>query len=100
VPVWSQAPSSPHSNADANSTLAWGIVSLVLFFVCLGPLAGLVAIPAIMKGNRYQAEVRAGRFVPNGSAKAGLICGWIAAGLSIGVVLLYGVALLLSLSIR
>jgi len=97
TPIWSQGGPALQANGDASAALVWGVVSLVLFFTCLGPLAGFVAIPAITKGGRYQAEVRAGRALPNGSAKAGLICGWIAAGLSIGVVALYGIAIAFSL---
>lgn len=88
--VWSAPPGSESSQA-AQTSLVWGIVSLACFFMCLGPLAGFVAIPAIVYGNKAQREVQSryrDRQSPSAS-KAGLILGWITVGLSIAVVAFY-----------
>lgn len=88
--VWSAPPGSESSQA-AQTSLVWGIVSLVCFFMCLGPLAGFVAIPAITHGNKAQREVQS-RYRNQQSAsasKAGLILGWITVCLSIAVVAFY-----------
>ena len=96
TPVWSARPPDRVAS-DAQSAMAWGIVSIVLFFVCIGPFAGFVAIPAIIKSGRALAEVKAGR-VPAGAAqgaRAGQICGWITAALSVGLVGVYALMVLL-----
>ena len=94
TPIWSSrdpAIENPELAKEASSAMVWGIVALVLFFACLGPLAGLVAIPAIIKGGRVRELAKSGTVDSTiaGNARAGFVCGWIAAGLSIGVVLLY-----------
>ena len=99
TPVWSHkdpAADYPELASKATSAMVWGIVALVTFFACLGPLAGLVAIPAIIKGNQVRAVARAGSLPSSiaGNAKAGLICGWIAAGLSIAILVFYAVLVL------
>lgn len=76
---------------DSQTAMIWGIVAICLFFVCLGPLAGVVAIPALIYGYRAKRSVRAG-LVPASAASgatAGLVCGWIAIVLSVLMVLAY-----------
>ena len=95
TPVWSfKDPDADHPGLSktASSAMTWGLVSLVPFFACLGPIAGLVAIPAIIKGKEVRAIAKAGSVPPSiaGNAKAGLICGWITASLSIVTILIYG----------
>lgn len=90
TPVWSAPPRS-NTQSDAQNSLVWGIVSLVLFFACLGPLAAFVAIPAIVYGNRAQ-RVQSSRLnldQPKTVSKAGLVLGWITVFLSIAVVTVY-----------
>lgn len=70
-----------------------GIVGLVLCLTCIGPLAIGLAIPAIIIGRKASVEAVAlqGRNNGQGSARAGVICGWITVGLSIALTVLYGV---------
>jgi len=90
TPVWSR-PEPTYASPDAQQALIWGIVSLCLFFVCLGPLAGLVAIPAVVKANRALEDVHTGRVPPAAAsnAKAGKVLGWITISLSLAFVALY-----------
>lgn len=73
------APRQTHP--QATTAMVLGILSLV---VC-----GVLAIPAIVIGNRVQREIRAsgGRLDGESSARAGVICGWVSVALTaIGVV--------------
>lgn len=84
---------------DSQTAMIWGLVAICLFFVCLGPLAGVVAIPALIYGYRAKRSVRAG-LVPASAASgatAGLVCGWITITLSLLMIGLYGVLLLLGI---
>lgn len=98
TPIW-----GPRENASdretgklANEILVWGIVSLCLTFVCLGPLGGLVAIPAFVKHRQFRILNNAGAAAPGhaGTAKAGIICARVAAIISIALVVLYAALLL------
>lgn len=54
-PVWSNAPSQwEHFCDDASTGLKCGVASIILFFLCLGPIAGVIAIPAILKAKRIK----------------------------------------------
>ncbi|MEM7623529.1 MAG: hypothetical protein AAF235_10055 [Planctomycetota bacterium] len=91
-PVWSTPPPD-EAVADARSAMTWGIVSLVLFFACLGPIAGFLAIPAIVKANRVMKLYNTGKISENATrgARTGRTCGWISAGLSIAFTLVYAI---------
>lgn len=98
TPIWSSPPIDDLAK-QAQSALIWGIVALALFFVCIGPLAALVAIPAITKSKAVHRSVAAGRVSESevGGAKAGGIHGWITVCLSIASIAVYGVAALVAL---
>lgn len=96
TPVWSgPAGIAPGAQVHADG-MVWGIVAIVLLFACIGPLAGFVAIPAVVKGHAAMAMVRAGRTPPElvTQARTGMILGWVTIGLS-GVFVLGWVAVLL-----
>lgn len=95
--VWSRPPVQ-QATLYASRSLTWGIVSLVLFFACLGPLAGLLAIPAITYASKANAEVRQGLIEKSqlSGAKTGLILGWITIGLSLLAVCVYAFVLVLT----
>lgn len=96
TPVWSPGRgTNPQVEPDA---LVWGIVSLALFFLCIGPLAAVVAIPAIIKGSRASDMVRSGTIPTShaSNARTGMILGWITVGLSIAGVVIYGLFFLLA----
>lgn len=61
VDIWSQPKVNPIIAKDAKNALYWGIASLVTYFICLGPFAAIVAIPAVTIGGRVRREVRKGR---------------------------------------
>jgi len=98
TPIYS-VPPPPATHNDAQAAFVWGVIALALLFVCIGPLAGLVAIPAIIKGGRIVKQVRVGRLPAAAArgAKAGLVLGWITAGLSMAIVVGYGIVLLIAL---
>lgn len=91
TPAWSHPPVE-QEHKDAASAQVWGIVAIILFFTCLGPLAGVVAIPAIVRGNRVLRDARSGRLAASSvsPAKTGVVLGWITVALSAGVLVLYG----------
>ncbi|MEL6329303.1 MAG: hypothetical protein AAFR38_06545 [Planctomycetota bacterium] len=83
TPVWSGRPVQ-RVLADANAARTWGTIAIILFFVVLGPFAGVVAIPAVIKGTRVRTRIRRGgvdRAAGEG-ALTGLVLGWITIGLS------------------
>lgn len=100
VAVWSRPQGDAASISRAKHALGWGIASLVLFFVCLGPLAGFVAIPAVVIGGRVRRDIRHGVVQREmvGGANAGFWIGWVIISLSllyVGVaILFFGAALL------
>lgn len=94
TPVWS-GPAAPGQQVYADG-MVWGIVALVLMFACIGPLAGFIAIPAVVKGRAAMALVRAGRTPPElaSQARTGMILGWVTIGLSCAFLTLYVVIFL------
>ncbi len=98
TPVWSHPPVEATS-ADANAALRWGFAAIALFFICLGPFAGLIAIPAITRGNEVLRQARSGLVSTQDrtTARTAVILGWITAGLSIALVVGYLGALTLSI---
>lgn len=96
TPIWSVPPAAADSTR-ATTAMVLGIVGLVLCLTCIGPLALGLAIPAIIIGRKASVEAVAlqGRNTNAGSAKAGVICGWITVGLSIAIIALYGVMIAL-----
>lgn len=92
TPIWSVPPAAADSTR-ATTAMVLGIVGLVLCLTCIGPLAIGLAIPAIIIGRKASVEAVAlqGRNNGQGSARAGVICGWITVGLSIALTVLYGV---------
>tara|TARA_R110000782_G_scaffold57258_13_gene119680 strand:+ start:5821 stop:6207 length:387 start_codon:yes stop_codon:yes gene_type:complete len=95
--VWSRPPIE-QATQNASRSMTWGIVSLVLFFACLGPLAGLLAIPAVTYASKANTEVRQGLIDKSqiSGAKTGLILGWITIGLSLLAVCAYAFVLVLT----
>lgn len=91
VEIWSRPVGDAASVKRAKHALGWGIAALVLFFVCIGPLSGFVAIPAVIMGGRVRRDVREGRVQRElvGGAGAGFWIGWVVIGLSVATVLLY-----------
>lgn len=96
TPIWSVPPAAADSTR-ATTAMVLGIVGLVLCLTCIGPLALGMAIPAIIIGRKASVEAVAlqGRNTNAGSAKAGVICGWITVVLSLGLLVLYGVMIAL-----
>lgn len=97
TPVWSGVAPTAAGQAYSDA-LTWGIVSLVLLFVCLGPLAAFVAIPAVVKGKQAMDDVAAGRLPMSSiqSAKTGRTLGWVTIWLSVAFTALYAVILFLN----
>lgn len=97
TPVWSQRPPAAAAEA-ANKAFVWGLLSLVLLFVCLGPLAALLAIPALQYAKQADREVIAGRIGPEQvrGARSGRIMAWISVCISLAILALYGVMILMA----
>jgi hypothetical protein len=97
TPIWSR-PAPIATSAESTKSMIWGIVSLCLFFMCLGPLAAFIAIPALVYAGRALQEVRTGQIPADivSGARAGRICAWITIGLSIAIVAFYAIAFGLS----
>lgn len=93
--VWSRPPLQ-QASTFANRAFVWGLLSLIFFFLCIGPLAGLVAIPALVYASKAGAEVRQGLIDRSqiSGARTGKILGWITIGLSVGSLVLYAVLIL------
>ena len=91
VEIWSRPIGDAASIKRAKHALGWGIESLITFFLCIGPLAAFVAIPAVVMGGRVRRDVREGRVAREvvGGAGAGFWMGWIVIGLSIVTVTFY-----------
>lgn len=90
TPVWSSPP-GPDVVDSAQRAMWWGVASLVLLFVCLGPLAGFVAIPAITNGRHALELERTGRIPASAvrGARTGLYCGWATVVLSVALAIVY-----------
>ncbi len=93
--VWSRPPLQQASTL-ANRAFVWGLLSLLFFFLCMGPLAAIVAIPALVYASKASAEVRQGLMDRSqiSGARTGKILGWITIGLSAGVFALYALVAL------
>jgi len=93
IPVWStQANASAYVGQQIKpEAFVLGLLSLLLFVTCLGPLALGLAIPAVVKGRRATAMVATGRYPKElaSQAKTGMILGWITIGLSGALILFY-----------
>ena len=61
VDIWPRPTGDAESIRRAKHALGWGIASLVTFFLCIGPLALFVGIPAVVMGGRVRRDVREGR---------------------------------------
>lgn len=97
-PIWSRPALDVSQLArDAGRALTWGVAALVLFFLCIGPLAGLVAIPAITGANRIKRVCDNTWPQDLGSAKTAWWLGWITVGLSVLTAAGYAVLVALSL---
>jgi hypothetical protein len=98
TPVWSQRPPEEVST-EARRSFVWGLTSLILFFGCIGPLAGLVAILAVVYASKARREVKAGMVLPAQAlqARTGSILGWITIGLSLMSVTIWGVLVFLGI---
>lgn len=74
TPVWSDPPQAA-TIGKAVASLVLGIVSLVSLFVCLGPLSGLVAIPALILAHLTFRKARLnGVAKGTGMARGGQVC--------------------------
>lgn len=96
TPIYA-GPPPERTAAGSQSVLVWGIVSIATFFACIGPLAGLVAIYPIVRGNRILKEAKALRTPRHVSqpAKTGVILAWVTVGLSVLSLLGYGAFILI-----
>lgn len=97
TPVWSQRPPAVAAEA-AHKAFVWGLLSLVLLFVCLGPLAGLLAIPALQYAKQAEREVKAGLLSPEQvrGARSGRIMAWVSVWISLAFIAVYGVMILMA----
>ncbi len=90
TPVWSRRAFDPFDQRKrAGQALAWSIAALVLLFVCLGPLAGILAVPAIMISTNIKRECGGDWPHDLNNARAAWWIGWVAAVLSILFVIVY-----------
>jgi hypothetical protein len=83
--AWSYPPLNRRVN---NMALASMIVSLASFVTC--PLLGLLGV---YLGTRARTEIKARGDDGDGMALAGIVAGWVAAALSVLVVVIYAVAI-------
>ncbi|MGD9690573.1 MAG: hypothetical protein AB7K52_12610 [Phycisphaerales bacterium] len=98
-PIWSAA-APDQADALARRVQLWGILSLVLLFVCLGPLAAFLTIPAFMAAAEFDRTTNKGITAsPSATSmvQTGRICARIAATLSILFVGVYALLFLLAL---
>jgi hypothetical protein len=90
IPNYMQPPVEPPVSARmATSSMVWGILSVV--FICLWPVALLLAIAAVSCGRKAQTSIRNGTASGAGMARAGMICGTT-------VLIIDGCVLLISLA--
>ena len=89
--IWGPRTRSSEADGLATKVMVWGIVSLCTFFVCIGPLAGLLTIPAFVYYGKFRALHKAGAATVGEAktAKSGIICARIAAVLSVLVMIVY-----------
>jgi hypothetical protein len=83
TPVWSQKPANVSYEA-AQKAQFWGLISLALFFACIGPLAVFPAFSALWYAREADRETRfgtSGGLAPGG-IRTGRICAWITIVLS------------------
>jgi type IV pilus assembly protein PilA len=75
---------APPSAGLAIASMVVGILSLPLSLVsfCLWWISGPVAIIAVILGHAAKAQIRSGRAGGAGMATAGLVCGYIALGIT------------------
>ena len=99
TPIWSKPPVRAElQNAMRMGSRAqmWGILSLVFFFACIGPLAAFLTIPAFIYASKADRIVRQGlatRGEVSGITSA-RVCSWITLSFTILTVGLYGLMLL------
>lgn len=92
TPVWSQRPPEVAHQAAQNAQL-WGILSLVLMFACIGPLAVIPAAIALRYAANAERETRVGpegRVAP-AAIRTGRICAWITICFSVATFVIWGV---------
>jgi hypothetical protein len=91
TPIWSFPPARAAAERadEAQRVTNWGIASILLFFLCLGPVAALVAIPALIDGHHLLARARRGEIAPSatGNAALGVWLAWATVVLSVLAVL-------------
>ena len=94
TPVWNSLGHTQRFR-PARSAMIWGIVALGLFAL-FAPAAIIAAPVAIVLGRRARRMIIEGKgpVAELGAAKAGIICGWVALGLILGLLALYAVLLL------
>ena len=94
TPVWSSRgidQSLQKVQRHASNAQLWGILSLVFFFGCVGPLAAFATIPVFISAKRAKRAMTAGRISKTqvSSLTADLVCAWITIGLTCLVVGIY-----------
>ncbi len=69
----------------SGQALAWGVTSLLLFWMCLGPLAGFVAIVAVVHAQRTSVLIQRDYLPPSArlSARIGATFAWITIAFSL-----------------
>ncbi|MFT5423015.1 MAG: hypothetical protein ACI89L_000788 [Phycisphaerales bacterium] len=102
TPVWSKPPMRTElQNAMRMGSRAqmWGILSLVFFFACIGPLAAFLTIPAFIYASKADRIVRQGLAARSevGGITAARVCSWITISVSVLSILAYAAVLLLVL---
>lgn len=91
-PIWSVPPAATDDKV-ATAAFILGITGLVTCVMCIGPLAIGLGIPAIILGRKASVEAVANQGRPGasrGTARAGVILGWVTVGLSVLMGLLWG----------
>lgn len=98
TPVWS-SPGIDHAlqkvQKHASNAQLWGILSLALFFACLGPLSAIMTIPVFVSASRAKRAMTEGRVRKSqvSGLTAGIVCAWITLSLTILSVGFYGLIL-------
>jgi hypothetical protein len=80
-------PAAPRTNSTAVASMILSIVGLVLFF-CYG-IGGLPGLIGAILGHVAKRQIRERGEAGDGMAKAGIIMGWIAVGLSVVILAIF-----------
>jgi len=103
TPVWSKPPMRAglqDAMRMGSRAQMWGILSLVFFFACIGPLAAFLTIPAFIYASKADRIVRQGlatRSEVSGITSA-RVCSWITLSFTALSIAFYGLIILLALA--